>query len=45
MLAHVYDRKFQATHCAEAPAWTGRWRSSRGDRWFQVWPAWTTSRG
>ena len=33
----VYDHNFQATHCVEAPAWTGRWRSPRGDRWFQVW--------
>ena len=23
----VYDRNFQATHCAEPPAWSGRWRS------------------
>ena len=30
----VYDHNFQATHCAEAPAWTGRWRSPRGDRWW-----------
>ena len=27
----VYDHNFQATHCAEPPAWTGRWRSPRGD--------------
>jgi hypothetical protein len=33
----VYDHNFQATHCDERPAWTGRWRSPRGDRWFIVW--------
>ncbi len=33
----VYDHNFQATDCAEAPAWTGRWRSPRGDRWWVVW--------
>jgi hypothetical protein len=33
----VYDHNLQATRCAEPPAWTGRWRSPRGDRWFGVW--------
>ena len=35
--AMVYDHNLQATHCDERPAWTGRWRSPRGDRWFIVW--------
>ena len=34
---NVYSSQLQATHCPEAPAWTGRWRSPRGDRWWQVW--------
>src|SRR5271169_4141108 len=25
-----------ATHCAQAPAWTGRWRSPCGDQWWLV---------
>ena len=33
----VYDHNLQATPCAEAPAWTGRWFSPRGDRWWAVW--------
>ena len=33
----VYSHQLQATHCREAPAWTGRWFSPKGDRWFQVW--------
>ncbi len=33
----VYSSQLQATHCREAPAWTGRWFSPRGDRWFRVW--------
>jgi hypothetical protein len=33
----VYDRNFQATHCADEPAFTGRWFSPKGDRWWQVW--------
>jgi hypothetical protein len=33
----VYDHNFQATHCAETPAFTGRWFSPKGDRWWQVW--------
>jgi hypothetical protein len=33
----VYSGLMQATHCREAPAWTGRWFSPRGDRWFRVW--------
>ncbi len=37
MLAHGLRPNLQATHCAEAPAWTGRWRSPRGDRWWVVW--------
>src|ERR1700722_6205936 len=37
VLADVYDRYLQATHRAIAPAWTGRSRSPRGDRWWQVW--------
>ena len=32
----VYSNQLQATHHAEAPRWTGRWRSPGGDRWFQV---------
>ena len=35
--AMVYDHNLQATHCDERPAWTWRWRSPRGDRWFIVW--------
>lgn len=27
----------QTTHCAETPAWTGRWFLPRGERWFRVW--------
>jgi len=34
---NVYSSQLQATHCVETPRWTGRWRSPRGDRWFQVW--------
>jgi hypothetical protein len=34
---NVYSLQLQATHCPEAPAWTGRWRSPRGDRWWIVW--------
>ena len=41
----VYDHNGQATHCAEASAWTGRWRSPKGDRWFIVWACPTTSTG
>jgi hypothetical protein len=33
----LYDHNLQATHCREAPSWTGRWFSPRGDRWFRVW--------
>ena len=33
----VYDHNLQATHCREAPSWTGRWFSPRGDRWWRVW--------
>ena len=33
----VYDRNLQANHCPEAPSWTGRWFSPRGDRWWRVW--------
>ncbi len=33
----VYDHNLQANHCAEAPAWTGRWFSPRGDKWWPVW--------
>jgi hypothetical protein len=33
----VYSRQLQATHCSAAPAWTGRWRSPKGDYWWQVW--------
>ena len=40
----VYSHQLQATHCTEVPSWTGRWFSPRGDRWFRVWPAPTTSR-
>jgi hypothetical protein len=34
---NVYSSQLQATHCPEPPAWTGRWRSPKGDRWFMVW--------
>jgi hypothetical protein len=27
----------QATHCREAPSWTGRWFSPKVDRWWRVW--------
>jgi hypothetical protein len=33
----VYDHNLQATHCDDAPRWTGRWRSPGGDRWWMVW--------
>ena len=34
----AYNRnRNQAIHCNERPAWTGRWRSPRGDRWWVVW--------
>lgn len=33
----LYDHNLQATHRRESPAWTGRWFSPRGDRWFRVW--------
>ena len=33
----VYDHNLQANHCAESPAWTGRWFSPRGDKWWLVW--------
>jgi hypothetical protein len=33
----VYSRQMQATHCREAPSWTGRWFSPKGDRWWRVW--------
>ena len=36
-LAMVYSEQLQATHCAEPLSWTGRWFSSRGDRWWRVW--------
>ena len=32
----VYDHNLQATHRDERPAWTGRWRSPKGDCWWQV---------
>ena len=35
--AMVYDGTMQAAHCAERPNWTGRWFSSKGDRWWRVW--------
>ena len=33
----VYDRNLHAPHCRESPAWTGRWFSAKGDRWWRVW--------
>ena len=33
----VHDHDLQATNCDERPAWPGRWRSPKGDRWFLVW--------
>jgi hypothetical protein len=33
----VYDHNLQSTHCREAPTWTGRWFTPKGDRWFRVW--------
>ena len=33
----VYDRNLQSDHCYEAPSWTGRWFSPKGDRWWRVW--------
>ena len=33
----LYDRNLQATHCCEAPSWTGRWFSPKGERWWRVW--------
>jgi hypothetical protein len=35
--AMIHDRQGQATHCPEAPSWTGRWFSPNGDRWWRVW--------
>jgi len=32
----LYSGQLQATHCHQRPAWTGRWFSPRGDRWFRV---------
>ena len=32
----IHDRQGQAAHCMEAPTWTGRWFSPRGDRWWRV---------
>jgi len=33
----VHDRQGQATHCIEAPSWTGRWFAPSGERWWRVW--------
>ncbi len=33
----VYSRQLQAAHYREAPAWTGRWFSPSGERWWSVW--------
>ena len=34
----VYDHNLQSTHCEEAPTYSGRWHSPRGDgQWWQVW--------
>jgi hypothetical protein len=33
----VYSHQLQATDCGEAPSWTGRWFTPKGDRWFRVW--------
>jgi len=35
--ALVYSRQLQSTHCQEAPAYTGRWFTPKGDKWFRVW--------
>jgi len=35
--ALVHCRQLQSIHCQEAPAYTGRWYSPRGDKWFSVW--------
>jgi hypothetical protein len=45
----VYDKQMQADHCAEAPSWTGRWYSPRGDRWYSPrgdrwWRVWACPR-
>jgi hypothetical protein len=32
----IDDRNLQAGHCDEAPSWTGRWLSPKGDRWWRV---------
>jgi hypothetical protein len=34
--ALIYDGMLQATHCMEAPSWTGRWFAPSGKRW-RVW--------
>ena len=31
-----FDHNLQANHCAESPAWTGRWFSPKGDKWWPV---------
>ena len=33
----LFSRQMQATHCREAPSWTGRWFSPKGDRRLRVW--------
>jgi hypothetical protein len=33
----VYDHNLQATHCDDAPPWTGLWRSPKGDHRWVVW--------
>ena len=33
----VHDRQGQATHCAEEPAYTGRWFAPSGKQWWRVW--------
>ena len=30
--ALIYSKQLQSTHCSEAPSYTGRWFSPRGDR-------------
>jgi len=33
----LYSGQAVEEGCHERPAWTGRWFSPRGDRWFRVW--------
>lgn len=31
------DRQEQEAHCAQAPAYTGRWLAPSGKQWWRVW--------